>query len=372
MRAPDDVRPPPDPAAIADATRSAAAPGVPYVSAKALEHCLRAQLALADGAMERAGEEFSTCGIYDTQSAWPRYALAREHHRQGDDEAARKELRVALLVEPEHVPSLVLMATLALDAGDLPRAVLGFERAVKLAPSHSAAVSLLLEAYVRMGDFDRARSLAFRVLERGIEPTDRGWDAFFACAELLERDGALDEAEALLQRGLAAKANFVRARQALVELLSRRGRKADAAKLAAAGLAFSGASPVRVLEVAELFLDGELPVEAARYVSVLSRTDADERGAAQGALLVLGARLHRAGATERALEAFDAACALTPASTDLPDHGDEDPNPTALKIERALDVFAQGRPSFCRTSTRQAPDAPPSAPLGASFSFAVP
>ena len=77
--------------------------------------------------------------------------------RRGEAAEGRRELELALRLEPRHLPALVTLSNVARGEGDARRAVALARRAVEAGPSSAGAHLVLGEALAASGDRAGAR-----------------------------------------------------------------------------------------------------------------------------------------------------------------------------------------------------------------------
>jgi tetratricopeptide (TPR) repeat protein len=83
--------------------------------------------------------------------------LAAECHDElGESSLAARCLKDALLLEPDYLRALITQAHHALNANDVPAAIVVLERALRKNPQEEAVHYLLSQAYHRTGDEERA------------------------------------------------------------------------------------------------------------------------------------------------------------------------------------------------------------------------
>lgn len=264
---------------------NAVRPNMRYVSARAVEHYLRARLALGDGHTESAAAELSMSAVYDPQSAWPRYAMARDKFERGHKSEAGTDVRIALQMDDEHVPSLLLRAQLLIDEGDLDRAVQMLSKVFTLAEEGSLSLPDVHDAVA-------STSLAL--------------------AQSLVRAQRDEEADLFFQRSLSTAPRTLARMDAYVAFLESHKRVMEAASLAEQTLAYTTPDVLRVLRTARLHLAAKRSDVAVAYVPLLaSISSADD-----AALVELGALLLKEREPSRALVAFEAALALAPENRD--------------------------------------------------------
>jgi putative PEP-CTERM system TPR-repeat lipoprotein len=86
--------------------------------------------------------------------------------RRGDLDKARQQAQQVLKVMPEHVPTLVLAGAIDLRGNQPAAAESALRKAVALAPGHAGARSLLVQAYLRLGQPARARETLQPLVEK--------------------------------------------------------------------------------------------------------------------------------------------------------------------------------------------------------------
>jgi putative PEP-CTERM system TPR-repeat lipoprotein len=123
-----------------------------------------AQLLLARDATDEAAQLF-TRAAEQTTAVWPRVALAQLHLRQSDFAAARRELDVAAVTDPDNADVAALRGLLALAEGDANEAVTLLRRAEASLPNRLGVVLALARAEVATGSTAAARATLQSALE---------------------------------------------------------------------------------------------------------------------------------------------------------------------------------------------------------------
>jgi predicted O-linked N-acetylglucosamine transferase (SPINDLY family) len=121
------------------------------------------------------------------------FDLAFEHHEAGRLAEAEKHYRQILALQPRHAESLHHLGILALQVGDLPRAVDLIHRAVNFSPDLAAAHSNLGEAFRKLGRTDEAIASYRRALELQPELPEVHNNLGLALATRGQEDLAVDE-----------------------------------------------------------------------------------------------------------------------------------------------------------------------------------
>lgn len=318
----DEARPLPDQAAINEVLQNAVRPNMRYVSSRAVSHYLRSRLALEDGNVDTAAAELSLSSVYDPVSVWPRYAMARDKLGRGQKAEAETNVRIALQIDDEHVPSLLLRARMLIDEGDMERAVEVLSEAARADASDPRPLVLLTRVLVQIGQLESAQAQMKR-LDSVLAPGNDGpqWagavrdaaaDTSLALAQALERVLRDEAADFFFRRSLAMAEQTVTRMDAYVAFLESRHRAKEAAALAEQTLAYGAPNATRVLRAAGLHLAASRPDAAVAYVPLLASVS----GAEDTALVELGARLLKEREPARALVAFEAALALGPENND--------------------------------------------------------
>lgn len=275
-----------------------------------------ARLALERGNVASAGHEMSLAAVYDPQSPWPRYAMARDKLERGERDDAETNVRIALQIDPQHVPSLLLRAQMLVNGGEVERAATALSKAAEADASDPRALIFLGRLRAQSGKLDEAK-MAMEKLEAvwrlgehsapwTAEVRDAAADASLVVAQAFERKHRDEEADRFFLRSLSMSERSVSRVDAYVAFLESRNRTREAASLAEQSLALEAPNATRVLRTARLLLAARRPDAAVAYVSLLAEVSTKE----DTALVELGASLLKEREPARALIAFEAALSM--------------------------------------------------------------
>jgi lipopolysaccharide biosynthesis regulator YciM len=183
---------------------------------KAIEHARR---------LEQVSGESRAREIAHFHCELAEQALARK-----DVMEARRQIDEAFATEPGSVRALILLARIALAAGDHMAAARAYEQVVERDIEFVPEVlNTLLACYATLGEHHRAEAMLRSLIERypGISPV-------LALARLIETRESADVAARFLAEQLRRRPS-VRGLGALIELESRRGDGRDASTLSLLG-----------------------------------------------------------------------------------------------------------------------------------------
>jgi tetratricopeptide (TPR) repeat protein len=315
-----------------------------YVSARAHQHVLTALLARERDDHETAARELREALLYDPESGYLRTLLAEELLRQGRVADAERELGSALDRDPRYAPAHVLAARVALAGGRADEARVHLKSAISADPQDPDAYRDLVRLEIARGDLPAgagaAQDLADAAERAGADSRpsesaeDGGWQAAHLRTEAA--DAWLEVARAMADRqdDAGAQEAFARASAlrpdtdetlaARAAFLESRRRWAEARELQLRLLARQPDSPEVLSALARLSLaEGELEVASAHLEKLRALATA-AAGAGEEERRELGAALfrvavpllgaHRAAEAEAALEA---ALRLFPAHPEL-------------------------------------------------------
>lgn len=252
----------------------------------------------------------------------PKVDEALRAYRNGQEEKAQQLCREALLVDPNHVPSLSLLGKLELKAGRLEQAVKTLEQAVRLAPSSVIDLCNLGAAYHRLKLLDQA----VEVLARAVRLDLQKADAVFNLGLVLMDRG--DTERGLLCLGSAArlKPESGAIQLTLARELMRIERSHEAADRFGAAWDLHPGSIELALERLAALEDSERAQEAEHFARKLLRGDSG-LAAVHAALGRVLSKQHR---YSEALDAFRQALA-------------QGHSPVALANPLAFALAKQGR-----------------------------
>ena len=336
-------RPPPPPAHAPAGAAAAETEPRRYVSARAQQHVLTALLARERDDHAAAARELREALLYDPESGYLRTLLAEELLRLGRVAEAERELSTALGQDPSYAPARVLAARVALAGGRADEARVHLRAAVSAAARDPDAYRDLVRLEIAQGDLaaaaGAARDLAAAV--EGVAEDAAGesgpvttWQAGRLRAEAA--DAWLDVARAMADRQDEAGAQDAFARASALRpdtdetlaaralFLESRRRWAEARELQLRLLARQPDSPEVLSALARLSLaEGELDVASAHVQKLRALASAaagageDEKRELAGALFRVAVPLLGAHHPAEAEGALDAALRLFPAHPEL-------------------------------------------------------
>jgi tetratricopeptide (TPR) repeat protein len=260
-----------------------------------------ARLALGD--LYQAGERLD--------EAVAQYRLAAQA-APGDVEAAFRLGRTLLRVDqvddagaiaqsllansPSAYQSYLLAARVAQARGDAPAALVNLRQAQNLAPTNSAALTLIGDSFLAAGRTDDAASAYGAAV--ALEPANV--NALVGLGRVYSARNRLADAETSLRRALAAAPNNLSAQATLGRLLLRAGRPADAIPLLEAAVAQRADHPTAVRDLADAYLASDRVAEGLAIYSANLGLDADNQQ------LVIGQALLNAGRIDAGLAELQA------------------------------------------------------------------
>jgi protein O-GlcNAc transferase len=193
---------------------------------------------------------------------------AIEAHREGRDDEAAARYEALLTDQPEHAPSLHLLAALRRESGELEAAEALLARALAQAPA-------FMDARVARARLARDRGR----IDEGLAIIDAGFDAPGAPATLYAVKGELElarddgaAAEAAFAEALARRPTDAQSHYNLGVALHKQGRRADAARAYSRALAFDAGFADAHFNLAVLFQEsGAVDAAVTAYRAVLDR-----------------------------------------------------------------------------------------------------
>lgn len=303
-RSPQPQRPPPDRNAMGEVLAAGREQPEPYLSARSVEHYIRAMLARHSGDVVSTLADLRLAALYDPRAVFPRYALGLEFHRQGHSDAAERAVRDALELKPDHAPSLVLLARLELRRGEVDEGRALLERAAEADSLAPEPLRRLIPVLLEMDALEEAVTVAGRLdalphdalggsLRRFNEDVA---DAFTDVALALSDAGRDEEALILLRRALERDPADDSRTWALARLLTELDRHAESADVLER---LARTDPLARAEVLRLRLAaGQLERARAELKALVARLRGDEAGdsdRAMRALELAGSALLRSG-----------------------------------------------------------------------------
>src|SRR5581483_5062399 len=148
---------------------------------------------------------------------------ALQHSRQllsaGQLDQAEAVCRQALLSAPDHPDLLQMLAQVAAQRGDIPRAIVFLERAIGVPGASAEAFGALCHLYRMVGRHDEARKVGRECMHRPGHSARAAFNLAMVHVETRE----FDEATTCLLHALAIEPNYAPARLELGHLLLRKG-----------------------------------------------------------------------------------------------------------------------------------------------------
>lgn len=309
----------PDVVAIREATSRSPEVGERWFSARSLSHFLLAMLARERGDLDGVLGELRLSALYETQSPYPRFALAEELARRGDFAAADAEAREALELDRAHAPSLMLLGRLESARGRHERAVDTLRRAARANPEDPEPLALLMQAHLARRELEQAVQVVERLdaLVAGARDPSRkatrtAAQALAELADALAADGHDEQAEAYYRRAAARDGANGQRLVALGAFLEARGRAHEAALAYGRAFAPAGNDPQLAATAGRLYLKAGERGAAAAYIELIARTRDAASRRADDALLSLGYAFLAEEAFDEARRAFEAAREVAP------------------------------------------------------------
>ncbi len=160
--------------------------------------------------------------------------LASGYRRLGQDQRALGLLKRVHKLDPKQFPTLINLAAVRLDVGDLRGALADAQQAVALAPEHRSTQMILGQVLSRMGKLPEARAALERSLELGATADGQNLlgETCASMQDFASAMGAFEEAIRLDPAHLPALLNLCR-----MHLFQGRMKEAEAAFAAAKRIA---------------------------------------------------------------------------------------------------------------------------------------
>ncbi|HSN74021.1 MAG TPA: tetratricopeptide repeat protein [Anaerolineae bacterium] len=255
-------------------------------------------LYLANERLDEAIAQYRQAAQIDPNDAQAAFRLGRTLLRVDQVDEAAAIAQSLLANSPSAYQSYLLAARVAQAQGDGPAALASLRQAQSLAPTDSAALTLIGDSFLAAGRLDDAASAYSAAV--ALEP--RNSSALVGLGRVYQARSRLTDAEASLRRALAVAPNNLAAQATLGRLLLRAGRPAEAIPLLEAAVAQrADPSATAVQDLADAYLASDRVEEGlAIYRANLSLSAEDQQ-------LVIGQALLNAGRIEdglRELEAF--------------------------------------------------------------------
>jgi len=128
------------------------------------------------------------------------YQAAIRHLRRSEYAQAVAIMDTLVQAEPDTPEHRRFRAELHRLAGNIRKAIIDYERVIKLDPQATAGYTGLAEVYAQQGDYDQAREYALAALER--DPS--GWMAAYNLGLIEDRRGASEAVVEHVRHALAA------------------------------------------------------------------------------------------------------------------------------------------------------------------------
>jgi tetratricopeptide (TPR) repeat protein len=152
------------------------------------------------------------------------FEIALGHERAGRLQQAADVCRQILVANPRHAQAMHLLATLALQTGDLDQAVSLLEGAIDLAPSEPAFHATLGQTLGARGEFEKAKESLARAI--GLAP--RSPRPYYSLAMAHRVQGEWQQARDCCRQALALDPQFHEAEDLLGDVLRHLGDRAAA------------------------------------------------------------------------------------------------------------------------------------------------
>ncbi|MCU1382955.1 MAG: hypothetical protein JWL71_1652 [Acidobacteria bacterium] len=202
-----------------------------------------AQILIDGGKLDEARQELTQALALEPKLAAARNALGVLALRRGDLPGAEREIRAAIAEKADVRLAHYNLALLAEQQGDMPRAIAEYRKEMELHANSYKAAFNLGKLYERTGD--RVRQIAEYRKAVEMNPAFAEGHLFLAKA-YLDAGEQLDEAVRLARTGIDLEPHGDYAplgHYVIADVLSRRGRRAEAEQEAARGGALERAKP---------------------------------------------------------------------------------------------------------------------------------
>jgi Flp pilus assembly protein TadD len=167
-----------------------------------------ARVAPRTGRHDLSAEAFGRIADLHPDDAMPVISQTRELISAKQFKEATFAGREAVLRDPQNVEGWQALGRAHLSAGDLPSAIVAFEKAIEIAPTHGYALNNLGLAYLRANE----NPSAAQVLERAVAVLPNVAYVQNNLGVAYERMGQVDEAKAAYDRATALSPRYVKAR----------------------------------------------------------------------------------------------------------------------------------------------------------------
>ncbi len=224
------------------------------------------------------------------------FRLGRGLLQVGQVGEAAQIAQALLAASPSAWQSYLLAARVALAQDDPVAALAGLRQAQSLAPTNSAALTLIGDSFLTAGRLDDAASAYSTAV--ALQP--RSASALVGLGRVYATRGRVADAETSLRRALAAAPSNLAAQAALGRLLLRAGRPAEAIPPLEAAVAQRADHPTAVRDLADAYLASDRIEEGlAIYRANLNLAEESQQ-------LVIGQALLNAGRIDAGLAELQA------------------------------------------------------------------
>ena len=141
--------------------------GPPPLDPKAQQHVTQGLRAMEAGKFQEAQKEFLTARKAAPQSAHVDYLLGAAYQKSNDLKTAEKYLREATSIDPDDVEALVALGQLHDQQKDYRGAIPPLEKAVVIDAKNWMGHWVLADAYLHVGEYEKARKNAEAAVELG-------------------------------------------------------------------------------------------------------------------------------------------------------------------------------------------------------------
>jgi tetratricopeptide (TPR) repeat protein len=250
----------------------------------------------ANERLDEAIGQYAQASQADPNNVQAAFRLGRTLLRVDRVDEAAAIAQSLLANSPSAYQSYLLAARVAQAQGDGPAALGSLRQAQSLAPTDSAALTLIGDSFLTAGRLDDAASAYSAAV--ALEP--RNSSALVGLGRIYQARNRLADAETSLRRALAVAPSNLAAQAALGRLLLRAGQSAEAIPLLEAAVAQQAAHPTAVQDLADAYLASDRVAEGlAIYRANLSPNAEDQQ-------LVIGQALLNAGQIEDGLQELEA------------------------------------------------------------------
>ena len=232
------------------------------------------------------------------------YQRGIEAIAKGDERAAEKAFREALVADPRHVPSMLGLAEVEFNGKRIDEAGAWLDKAVNADPKHAAAQA----AWGRFLALKGQNKAAEAALRKSVALDSTAFRPHIDLADLLHAGGRLDESIDLYRRAVAIDGRHSGARYALGLALGRKGDLTGATAELRRALDLAPGNPLPHVALARVHLaakDEGAALAALDQATAIQPTLVD-------ALMLRGDILTSQGRFDPAVAAYEAVIAAAP------------------------------------------------------------